>query len=93
MSSEPHLPRNLGFTTSLAREAGPLILEGSTALRSALASAVDEKKNSVDLRRVHRARAAMPCATRRARMEESKTVEIPGSGVGERTEQFQLFSG
>jgi myo-inositol-1(or 4)-monophosphatase len=49
MSSEPNLLRILEFTTSLAREAGALILEGSAALRSAPASAVDEKKNSVDL--------------------------------------------
>ncbi|KAJ7070713.1 hypothetical protein C8F01DRAFT_391592 [Mycena amicta] len=41
----------LDFTTTLARKAGALILEGSEAIQSAAAAAssVNEKKNSVDL--------------------------------------------
>jgi myo-inositol-1(or 4)-monophosphatase len=49
IDSEPDLPRILAFTTALAREAGALILEGSAAILAAPASAVDAKKNSVDL--------------------------------------------
>jgi myo-inositol-1(or 4)-monophosphatase len=37
------------FAIVLSRKAGDLILEGSRAIRAAPASAVDEKKNSVDL--------------------------------------------
>jgi myo-inositol-1(or 4)-monophosphatase len=41
----------LSFTTSLARKAGALIIEGSMAIQSASSkdSDVNEKKNSVDL--------------------------------------------
>ncbi|KAI0031030.1 inositol monophosphatase [Vararia minispora EC-137] len=39
----------LRFTTTLARKAGNLILEGSEAISKASASGVNEKKNSVDL--------------------------------------------
>ena len=37
------------FTTSLARSAGQLILDGSHAIQHAPASDIGEKKNSVDL--------------------------------------------
>ncbi|KAI0319944.1 inositol monophosphatase [Amylostereum chailletii] len=51
--SDPLTPSDLrdilSFTTALARKAGELILEGSKAIRAASASAIDEKKNSVDL--------------------------------------------
>jgi myo-inositol-1(or 4)-monophosphatase len=49
MATDLDLSSILAFTTTLARKAGALILEGSVAIRSAPASAVDEKKNSVDL--------------------------------------------
>lgn len=39
----------LNFTTTLARKAGELILEGSKAIQSAPAKDINEKKNSVDL--------------------------------------------
>ncbi|TFK56372.1 inositol monophosphatase [Heliocybe sulcata] len=39
----------LGFTVSLARKAGALILEGSKAIHAPSAKDVGEKKNSVDL--------------------------------------------
>ena len=39
----------LEFTTTLARRAGALILEGSEAISSVSSSNVEEKKNSVDL--------------------------------------------
>ncbi len=45
--SQADLQSILDFTIGVAREAGELILEGSDAIRTS--SAVDEKKNSVDL--------------------------------------------
>lgn len=39
----------LQFSIELARKAGTVILEGSKAIRRELGSAVDTKKNSVDL--------------------------------------------
>jgi myo-inositol-1(or 4)-monophosphatase len=43
------LKQILSFTTTLARKAGALILEGSHAIQSAPAQDINEKKNSVDL--------------------------------------------
>jgi myo-inositol-1(or 4)-monophosphatase len=43
------LKQILSFTTTLARKAGALILEGSQAIQSAPAKDINEKKNSVDL--------------------------------------------
>jgi len=43
------LKQILSFTTTLARKAGALILEGSQAIQSAAANDINEKKNSVDL--------------------------------------------
>jgi len=43
------LQQILSFTTTLARKAGALILEGSQAIQSAPAKDINEKKNSVDL--------------------------------------------
>ena len=45
--SQSDLQSILYFTIAVARDAGALILEGSEAIRAS--SAVDEKKNSVDL--------------------------------------------
>ena len=47
--SPSELQQILGFTTELARKAGALILEGSSAIRRAGAGSVGEKKNAVDL--------------------------------------------
>jgi len=53
MSSQELSPTDLQdilkFTTTLARKAGDLILEGSKAIQSAPAKDINEKKNSVDL--------------------------------------------
>ncbi|EMD31110.1 hypothetical protein CERSUDRAFT_120080 [Gelatoporia subvermispora B] len=45
----PDLPAVLSFTIALAHTAGALMLEGQRAILTASSSAVDEKKNSVDL--------------------------------------------
>ncbi|KAH9972687.1 inositol monophosphatase [Russula compacta] len=47
--SPSELQQILGFTTELARKAGALILEGSSAIQRAGAGSVGEKKNAVDL--------------------------------------------
>lgn len=47
--SDINLAEIIDFTVALARKAGALILEGSAAIQSQPASAVNEKKNSVDL--------------------------------------------
>ena len=47
--STADLQQILSFTTTLARKAGALILEGSRAIQSAPAKDINEKKNSVDL--------------------------------------------
>lgn len=47
--TKTQLQQILKFATSLAREAGALILTGSTALHANSAATSDEKKNSVDL--------------------------------------------
>ena len=53
MSSQELSPTDLQdilkFTTTLARKAGDLILQGSKAILSAPARDIHEKKNSVDL--------------------------------------------
>jgi len=47
--SASDLQQILAFTTTLARKAGDLILEGSQAIQLAPAKDINEKKNSVDL--------------------------------------------
>lgn len=47
--SSSDLQQILAFTTTLARKAGALILEGSLAIQLAPAKDINEKKNSVDL--------------------------------------------
>ena len=47
--SDQDLKEILQFSISLAYDAGKLILDGSDAILTSPAEAVDEKKNSVDL--------------------------------------------